>query len=234
MIQALYLNDAYLQEFEAKVMKADGKFVILDRTVFYPSSGGQPHDTGSLYKGQEEYKVVYVKKMPEGISHELDKEGLQEGETIKGKIDWQRRYKLMKMHTASHLLASIFYKTGALITGNQLGTEKSRIDFSLEAFDKEKINEYIKEANNLIQKGAEIKTYWIKRQEALQEPELAKLAKGLPNLQQIRIVEIQGIDKQADGGTHVKNLKEIGKIEFLKAENKGKNNRRVYFKLTDF
>ena len=94
MIQALYLNDAYLQEFEAKVMKADGKFVILDRTVFYPSSGGQPHDTGSLYKGQEEYKVVYVKKMPEGISHELDKEGLQEGETIKGKNSVIRKIKV--------------------------------------------------------------------------------------------------------------------------------------------
>ena len=229
--QALYLDDSYLKEFEARAIKVDDKFVILNKTAFYPSSGGQPHDKGVLLCNNQKYNVLFVKKTPDGICHELDKSGVNKGDVLKGKVNWERRYKLMRMHTASHLLASRFYKFGALITGNQLNEDRSRIDFSLEKFDKEIINECIDESNNLIEKDAEIKTSYITRKEALQNQEYAKLAKGLPNLEVLRIVEIVGIDKQVDGGTHVKTLKEVGKIEFLKAENKGKNNRRVYFKL---
>lgn len=238
MTEALYMEDSYLREFEAKVVSVtkggDNKFfVVLDRTAFYPNSGGQPHDTGKMVKDGAEYPVVYVGKFSGEISHEVSKEGLKEGDTVKGIIDWERRYALMRMHTAAHIISEVFHKnSGALITGNQLGLDKSRIDFSLENFDREKISEYFQEANEIISKDLKIKTYFLPREEAMKIENITKLANVLPpKVKELRIVEIEGFDVQADGGTHVKSTKEIGKIEFLKAENKGKNNRRVYFRV---
>ena len=137
------------------------------------------------------------------------------------------------MHTAAHLISAILYKhEQVLITGNQLGIDKSRIDFNLEKLDREKIKQYIDEANQLIEKGADVKIYFLPREEALKIPTISRLAKGLLDLKEFRIVEIEGIDIQADGGTHVRNIKEIGNIELLKIDNKGKNNRRLYFTLS--
>lgn len=232
-MEALYLDDSYLKEFVAKVTRVDGKFIVLDKTTFYPVGGGQPHDTGSLFRNGEEFKVLFVKKISGEISHEVDREGLREGDSIRGKINWERRYRLMRMHTAAHLLASRFHDhSNALITGGQLEIERSRIDFALENFDKEKIKEYIDEANSLIEKDLPVKFYWLSREEAMKNPEFFKLAKGFDEvITNVRIVEIEGVDKQADGGCHVKSLKEVGRIKFLRADNKGKNNRRVYYTL---
>lgn len=233
MTERLYLEDSYLKEFEATVTKVENKFIVLDKTVFYPLGGGQLNDEGKLICNNEEYGVVFVKKIGEDISHEVDKEGLKVGDKVKGVIDWQRRSTLMKYHTAAHVISAIFHKeANALITGNQLSLDKARIDFNLENFDREKINEYFEKANSIIEKDLLIKAYFIGREEAEKDPSLFKLAKALPEtIKEIRIVEIVGFDKQADAGTHVASLKEIGEIEFLKAENKGKNNRRVYFRL---
>ena len=136
----------------------------------------------------------------------------------------------MRMHTATHVLSSVFIKeAGALITGNQLDLEKTRIDFSLEDFDRDKISDYVKKANELSATNAEIKVSFMPREEVEQKPELARLAKGLPEgVKTLRIVNIEGIDIQADGGTHVKNTSEVGTIEVLDCKNKGKNNRRIY------
>ena len=137
----------------------------------------------------------------------------------------------MKLHTAAHLLASIFHnKSGALITGGKIEPDQGRMDFSLENFDRQIIDGYCKLANELIQKDAPVKISYMKREEALKIPDMIKLANKMPpEVETLRIVEIEGIDKQADGGCHVKSLKELGKIEILKVENKGKNNRRVYY-----
>ncbi|MBU2634502.1 MAG: alanyl-tRNA editing protein, partial [Nanoarchaeota archaeon] len=182
----------------------------------------------------EEYNVVYVGKFDGKISHEVDKEGLKVGDKVRGVLDWDRRYKLMRMHTASHILSGVLHKeTGALITGNQLGVDKSRDDFNLENFDKEEIKNYIDKANEILDRNLDVKISFLKKDEALKDKELFKLAAGFKHdFEEIRIVEIGDYDKQADGGTHVKNTKECGKIEFLKCDNKGKNNRRVYFKLS--
>ena len=139
----------------------------------------------------------------------------------------------MKMHTAAHIISAIIHKkTGAMITGNQLDVKKSRIDFSLDNFNKEEIQEYIEEANNEIKKGHKVETSIISKEEAEKIKNLSKLAKGLPpSLKEIRIVKIGNIDEQADGGTHVKSTKEIGKIALVSVENKGKSNRRLYFSL---
>jgi misacylated tRNA(Ala) deacylase len=139
----------------------------------------------------------------------------------------------MKMHTAAHILSAIMHnETGALITGNQLGIDKSRIDFNLEKFDREKVNDYISKSNEIIDKDLKIISSFITREQAEKDPTLARLAKGLvEHVKTIRVLEIENLDKQADGGTHVKSTKEVGKIKFLKAQNKGKNNRRVYYGL---
>lgn len=236
MVKALYLDDSYLKEFDAAVESVkDDKYVVLSETAFYPNSGGQLHDTGKFIKDNEEFNVVYAAKFGDVISHEVDKPGLKQGDKVKGVIDWDRRYRLMRSHTAAHVLSAIFHKEiGALITGNQLDLEKSRIDFNLENFDREKINDYVVKGNELIDKDLPISVSYISREEALQKPEIAKLAKGLPEgIKEIRIVAIGDFDEQADGGTHVKSLKEVGHLEIVKCENKGKNNRRVYFRLKE-
>lgn len=139
----------------------------------------------------------------------------------------------MRMHTAAHVLSAIInQKTQALITGNQLGLDKSRIDFDLEQFDREKMHSFIDLANEAITKGGEVSAYIISRQEAESRENLCKLAKGLPPaIQEIRILKISDIDEQPDGGTHVKNIKEIGKLIYLDVENKGAKRRRIYFTL---
>jgi len=236
-MEALYLDDSYMKECDAKVESVkNGKYVVLDRTVFYPKGGGQPNDTGKIIRKSdgEEFKVVFVGKFEGRISHEVDREGLKEGDEVKCFLDWERRYKLMRMHTAAHVLAGgiLYKKYGAMITGNELDVDKTRFDFNLENFDRELMEKAVEEANKLLEKDAEVKTYYLPRSEAMKNPEMVKLAGALPpNIDPLRIVEIAGVDVQADGGTHVKNLKEVGKIEMIKLENKGKNNRRMYFKL---
>ncbi|MEM7817728.1 MAG: alanyl-tRNA editing protein, partial [Candidatus Aenigmatarchaeota archaeon] len=167
------------------------------------------------------------------ICHEVDREGLKADDVVCGKLDWERRYRLMRMHTTAHLLSALLYKrSGVLITGNQLGTDRSRMDFSLENFDRSMFAAICSEANELVSKGVPVKIYFLPRDEALKIEGVVKLAGALPpNIETLRIVEIVGVDMQADGGPHVANLKELGSIEIVKMENKGKANRRVYFTL---
>lgn len=229
------MGDSYLKECDANVVSIkDGRYVILDQTIFYPKGGGQPWDTGRIMKGDKAYNVVYVGKFSGEISHEVDRAGLEEGDEIHCVLDWERRYKLMRSHTAAHVFASLLCTgTGALVTGNQLEEDRVRFDFSLEEFDREILQEYIDKANELLRKDIPVKWYELPRQEALKIPGVVKMAEALPpQIPVLRIVEVTGVDKQADGGTHVKNLREVGQIELVKAQNKGKNNRRVYFRLS--
>ena len=228
------MGDSYLKECDATVVSVkDGKYVVFDQTIFYPKGGGQPWDTGKIMKGDEIYDVIYVGKFSGQISHEVDRAGLSEGYKVHCVLDWERRYKLMRSHTAAHAFASLLCTgTGALVTGNQLQVDKVRFDFSLEKFNREILNKYLDKANELFSKDIPVKWYELPREEALKIPGVIKMAKALPpDIPVLRIVEIVGVDKQADGGTHVKNLREVGQIKLLKAQNKGKHNRRVYFKL---
>lgn len=233
MTKKLYWEDSYMEKFEATVLSVNVDLVELNQTAFFPTGGGEPNDTGKLTVDGNEFNVIDVFKSGEDILHKVDKEGLQINQTVKGMIDWERRYRLMKMHTASHLLSSIFHKeTGALISGGSLDVDKSRIDFNVEEFDREKFLGYVERANELIKQDAEVKSYFMKREEAMKIPGIVKLLEALPpSVENLRIVEIEGIDIQADGGNHVKNLDELGTIEIVKMENKGKSNRRLYFTL---
>jgi len=228
--ELLFMEDSYLKEFSATVISANGNMIELDKTAFYPQGGGQPSDVGTVESNGNVYAVTHVKKEDGKIIHVLDKEGLQKGDNVNCKLDWDKRYVLMRNHTAAHVLSEVIHKeTGAKITGNQLGVDKTRIDFSLENFDRNKINEYIDKTNDVLKRDVPIKTYFIPFNEA--DESITKLATGIAVHEKIRIVEIGDIDKQADGGTHVANVNEVGRIELLKIENKGKNNRRIYFKL---
>ena len=226
------MNDSYLKKWDAKVVSVkDGKYIILDKTAFYPKGGGQPWDEGIIRKNDEEYKVVYVGKFSGEISHEVDKPGLSEGDEVSCELDWERRYTYMRYHTACHLLSNILYRRAeAKITGNQIELEKSRMDFSMTDYSPDKLKDYVKEANEIIQNDLPVSIDYMTRDEVLSKPELARLAVGLPkSIKEFRIVKIGNVDEQVDGGTHIKSLKEIGTIELTKTVNKGAQNRRMYF-----
>ncbi|MEK6835648.1 MAG: alanyl-tRNA editing protein AlaXM [Nanoarchaeota archaeon] len=233
MTDKLFLENSYLKEFEAEVVNVQDKYIILDKTLFYPKSGGQSYDTGILKKinDNKEFQVVYVIKINDDVSHEVNELGLKAGDKIIGKINWQRRYKLMRLHTAAHVLDAVFHENGeVLITGNELNEDKGRIDFNLKEFNKEKVQSYIDKANFIIEKDLQVKNYYLKKEEAMKIPGIVKLANAAPpDLPILRITEIVGVDVQADAGTHVKHLKEIGKIILIGIENKGKDRKRIYF-----
>jgi misacylated tRNA(Ala) deacylase len=233
-MQERYLKDCYEKEFESEVVEVkDDKFVVLKETLFYPNAGGQPNDLGTLECDGVSYNVVYVGKFSGNISHEVNKPGLKVGDKVKGKIDWDRRYLFMRCHTAAHLLSGLIHKkTGAQITGNQISEEKTRIDFNLPEYDREKIIGYVDDCNELIKSGMVVKKYFMSKEDSLKDPVLFRLKDYMPpELKEFRIVELVDFDKQACGGTHVNNVKEIGKLEFLKVDNKGKSNRRISFKV---
>lgn len=233
-MKEMYLEDSYLWAFDAAVEEVFGDRVVLDRTAFYPQSGGQPTDLGTLSRGGELFQVVGAENGEHGVVHILDRPGLLAGDVVSGRIDGDRRYRFMRSHTACHILSAvIFQETGAKITGNQIEQSRSRVDFSLENFDKAKMSEYLEKANRIAAEHRSVKTSIIPRSEALLIPDLIRLAMAVPDRDLIRVVLIDGVDSQACGGTHVRNTGEIGKINMIKAENKGKCNRRVYFSLED-
>lgn len=229
MTRRVFWEDAYVREFDATVTSVDGNRVVLDQTAFNPRGGGLVGDIGTL----NGVKVLdTIKGDADSIIHVLESgNALPMGNSVHGIVDWVRRHRIMRMHTSAHLLSAIFHKeTGALITGNQIAPDKSRVDFSLDDFEREKMLTYCAQANEIVSKNTAVKTYFMKREEALQIPGITKLASVMPpDVKELRIVEIEGHDLQADGGVHVKTLGEVGKIEPVKFENKGKSNRRLYF-----
>ncbi len=230
MTRKLFWEDMYLNEFDAVVISSNGNRVVLDRTAFYPQGGGLVSDTGTI----DGIRVIDVVKEDENIIHFL--EGVNKfdvGKNVHCALDWARRYSLMKMHTAAHLLSSVIHKkSGALITGNRIAPDESRIDFSLDSYDKQKLLTYVDEVNDIIKEGIDVTVFFMKREEVLRTPGLIKLANAAPpNEEILRVVKIGEIDMQADGGVHVKNTKEIGKVILTKLENKGKANKRIYYRL---
>ncbi len=228
MTKRLFWEDMYLKVFEAKVESVDGTRVVLDETAFNPRGGGLVSDTGTL----GDLRVLEVVKEGEEIIHVLAAPpGFGPGAIVHGVLDWDKRFRIMRMHTSAHILSSVVNKeTGALITGNQISPDESRVDFNLDDFDRGKMTYYIDKVNEAVGRALDVNTYFMNREEALATPGFVKLANAMPpSLEVLRIVEIGDVDTQADGGVHVKNTREIGKVVGLKTENKGKSNRRLYF-----
>jgi len=233
----LYQLDSYLKEFDARIVRIDGNKVFLDQTAFHPRpSGGLDADQGYLVLPDgRRIRVVDVVMREGDVAHIVDDvSGIEAGMSVHGIIDWERRYRMMKLHTASHVLAAVLYnRYGARVTGGHIAPDKARDDFELSVDDwKKAIQEAIEETNGIISRCLEVKVYWLPREEAMKIPGIVKLAERLPpSVEKLRIVEIPGVDIQADGGPHVKNTCEIGGIKLLKMESRGRRRKRVYYTL---
>jgi len=228
----LFIENSYLKNFETKIKKIENNNVILEQTAFYAKSGGQPGDIGKIIFNENEFNIVdTIYDLEKNIIHVCENtDGLKIGEIINGKIDWNIRYKHMRMHSALHLLCSLIPYD---VTGGQISFEKSRLDFNAEnKIEKEEIEIKI---NQLVQENHEISFLWITNEELDKQPDLVRTMSVKPprSNNKIRLVKIGSIDLQPCGGTHVKNTKEIGEIKIGKIENKGKLNRRVNLSIND-
>jgi misacylated tRNA(Ala) deacylase len=236
LTELLYQTDSYLKEFTARVIevKPDQRGVILDRTAFYPGGGGQPHDTGTLAFGGETYPVP---KMEKGYVHVI--EGgvfLQVGDEVRGVIDWTRRYRLMRTHTAMHIFCGIAYHGyGVPVTGNNMEPLQGRIDLEFERLQKDLVSEIEAKINAEVTAARDLRVNFIPREEAFKNLDLIRTKSNLvpDGLTQVRTVEIVGLDLQTDGGTHVANTREVGLIRITDYKSKGGINKRIYFELDE-
>jgi len=234
----LFQEDSYAVEFRARVTRVEGSMVFLDATAFHPTPyGGLDTDTGYLEARGVRVRVLKAEVVGDDVAHHVDNvEPFEVGVEVRGFIDWDRRYRMMRLHTAAHVLAAVLYnRYGALITGGHITPEYSRDDFDIDVADWRKaFEEAVVEANNILATCRNVKVYWLTREEALKTPGIVKLADRLPpEVDRLRIVEIEGVDIQADGGPHVRNTCEVGRIALLKVENRGKRKKRVYYTLED-
>lgn len=235
MPDALYLADAYLKRFEAEVVATLSEGVVLDRTAFYPSGGGQPADTGRLTAPNgEPVRVTDVRKVPEGILHLLGPGStLTSGDRVVGDLDWPRRFAHMRYHTALHILSGVVLRSvGSGITGNQITAERSRMDFSIPGFDRRLAESLIEGVNAVVREHRPVTVRFLSRAAAMQDPTLVRVAHELmPDVETVRVIDIEGFDVQADGGTHVANTAEVGIVRLERIENKGARNKRLYLVL---
>ncbi|MFL7868837.1 MAG: alanyl-tRNA editing protein [Anaerolineales bacterium] len=238
MTDLLYQTDSYLKEFEAVVtaVDAEARTVVLDRTAFYPGGGGQPNDTGQLSLSGEMYPVEKVKKQGADVLHFIGGEVPlpQVGAQVRGKIDWERRYLLMRTHSALHVLCgTVFRDYGALVTGGNMEPGKGRMDFEFERLQGELVSEIEAAVNKEVEAGHEIRVKILPREEAFQIPDLIRTKINLlpEGITEVRTVEIVGLDLQADGGTHVQNTSEIGSIKVVDYKSKGAINKRIYIEV---
>jgi misacylated tRNA(Ala) deacylase len=234
MTEGLYLNDAYLREFDAHVAAASSGEVILDRTTFYPEGGGQPADTGTLDSGTgKSWRVLSVAKSPDGIVHRIDGELPRVGEPVHGKIDWDRRYAHMRYHTCLHILSGVVYRRfGSDITGGQIYSDRARMDLSIPDFDRAVAEQVVGEVNAVVERDLPIAVRYVSRDELSRNPGLVRVDIQLvPDVAQLRVIDILGFDAQADGGTHLRSTHEVGPVTLQKIENKGARNKRLYLSL---
>ncbi|MFH2104189.1 MAG: alanyl-tRNA editing protein [Chloroflexota bacterium] len=238
MTELLCHQDSYLQAFEGTVARLDGDTggVILDRTAFYPGGGGQPWDTGTLVIDGNEYAVTRVKKLGSDVLHFLDGENIRitPGARAQGKVDWERRYALMRTHTALHILCGVVFRDyGALVTGGEMEPLKGRMDFEFERLQKDLVEEIEAAANREVHAARDIRTSILPREEAFQIPDLIRTKINLlpEGISEVRTVEIIGLDLQADGGTHVRNTAEVGQVRVIDYKSKGAINKRIYLEV---
>jgi len=231
MTKLLYLEDCYLKEFDAQVVSVEGNTVELNKSAFYPESGGQPSDKGKLFRGEDEFTVVKARKQSGKALLELDREGIKNGDAVHGVIDWDWRFKMMRMHSGAHIITMAVQAVDpeSLVTGGQIGFDESRDDYCLKEWSNEIKSEIERKANELVDQAIDIQIYELPRDEAFKLPQLFKLRDVLPpTVPMIRIVRV-GDDVNACGGTHVKNTSEIGKISITRSKSKGSSNKRIYY-----
>ncbi len=238
MTELLFQTDSYIKEFDAVVKAVDeaNHGIVLDRTAFYPGGGGQPPDVGQVKWNGETAALKRVRRIDGRLVHLLAGDGpLPDVEArITGVLDWERRYQLMRTHTAMHILCGVIFRDyGASVTGGNMEPLKGRMDFEFETMRKELVQEIEDAINAEVSNGREVTTDILPREKAFQIPDLIRTKINLlpEGIKEVRVVELAGLDLQADGGTHVKNTAEVGKIQITDYKSKGKINKRIYVEL---
>ncbi len=232
MTERIYSTDAYVSEMTAAVVASDpgdGR-VLLDRTVFYPGGGGQPIDRGSLWVGDDRLDVVRVTQDSDGVWHWLDGNLPGVGARVEGRIDWDRRYLLMRTHTSMHALCGVVWDWfRSPVTGGNMEPGHGRLDFELPDWDPENRTPLEEALNAAIACRLPIEVSFMPREEADQDPSLIRTKVNLipPSVRNIRVIDIVGLDRQADGGTHVGSTAEVGRVRITKIQSKGRGFRRI-------
>jgi misacylated tRNA(Ala) deacylase len=240
MTELLYQVDSYLRSFDALVTAVDeeNRAVMLNRTALYPGGGGQPYDTGRLFTALRGLTVVRSRKAPEGAWHLLaEGDPLPAvGQAVHGEVDWPRRYQLMRTHTAMHILCGVVFRDyGAQVTGGDMEPLDGRMDFEFESLTRDLVGVIEEAVNREVQAAREVRTRILPREEAFAIPDLIRTKINLlpPGIEFVRTVELVGLDLQADGGTHVHNTSEVGRIRIADYKSKGKINKRIYVRLEE-
>jgi misacylated tRNA(Ala) deacylase len=230
--ELLYLRDAYLREFDARVVAVRDGAVALDRTAFYPTGGGQPHDTGTL----DGLPITDVRKEGDDVWHTVDGALPALGHEVHGVIDWDRRHRLMRTHSALHVLCGVIWNEwGKAVTGGNMEPLEARMDFEFDPLPEGFAVTVANLVNAEIAADRPIEVSFLPRGTALTDADLIRTKVNLipESVTEIRVVDIVGLDKQADGGTHVHSTSEIGRFEVVKTESKGKGNKRLRVRIHD-
>ncbi len=238
MSEKIYSTDSYARTMAASVADADREDnrVLLDRTVFYPGGGGQPHDIGHLYVGDDRLAVIRVTADRRGVWHWLEGGLPAVGTEVRGEIDWDHRYSLMRTHTAMHALCGVVWERfKSPVTGGNMSPGEGRLDFDLPDWDASHKFPMEEELNAHLRDALEVKVSFLPRREADSDPSLIRTKVSLlpRELQEVRVIDIVGLDRQADGGTHVHRTDEVGAVQIVKVESKGKGFRRIRLALSD-
>ena len=234
MTELLYQTDSALREFEALVAEVVSDGVVLDRTAFYPGGGGQPCDAGWIEVEGERWEVRKVGRKEGRVVHYLDREPPPVGASVVGSLDWERRYALMRTHTAMHILCGVIWRDyGASVTGGKMDLLRGRMDFEFERMQRELVGEIEEKINVEVAAARPVRVRILPREEAFQIPDLIRTKINLlpPHIAQVRVVEIEGLDLQADGGTHVANTTEVGPLRIVDYKSKGRINKRLVVEL---
>ena len=227
-----YLRDAFVREFDATVVAVEDNKVALDLTYFYPTGGGQPHDTGTLGAAH----VSEVRKEGDLAWHTLQGPIPNVGDVVHGVVDWDRRFKLMRTHTAMHILCGVIWNEWQVpVTGGNMEPLSARMDFEFDPLPEgfaQRVEELV---NDAIARDHPIAVSFLPRDTAVMDEDLIRTKVSLipETVKEIRVVDIVGLDKQADGGTHVASTKDVGSLRVVKLENKGKGNKRVRVEILD-
>ncbi|MCA9921527.1 MAG: alanyl-tRNA editing protein [Anaerolineales bacterium] len=236
MTDLLFLTDAYIQTFEAVVTAQVDGGVVLDQTAFYPGGGGQPFDTGLLTSGEQSWPISKAKKVAGQVVHFIAGDLPAVGTAVTGQLDWERRYRLMRTHTAMHILCGVIWRDyGASVTGGNMDPLKGRMDFEFETMRQELVAEIETAVNKEVEAARNVRVRILPRAEAFQIPDLIRTKINLlpEGIKEVRTVELVGLDLQADGGTHVNNTREVGPMHIVNYKSKGKINKRIYVELED-
>ena len=242
--ELLFQRDSYLRSVETRVVAVDAEArqVALERTVFYPGGGGQPADSGELIRVRDgqRWDVVAARKQGGTVWHELggDEPLPAAGDEVRGEIAWETRFRLMRMHTALHALCGVVFRDyGALVTGGNMGPDRARMDFEMDSaeFTPARVAEIERSANEALAAARDVVVKILPREEAFAIPDLIRTKINLlpEGISDVRTVEIVGLDLQADGGTHVRNTREVGGLRVVGTRSKGKANKRLEIELTD-